>query len=217
MFRSGPFVCSILRGRVFAPEHQAQADAQASRRKARSPAAPAALCSRRPARRPAQTAKSPQSNARPCAAQRRRAAARRSPAPRCRCAGCRCTSCWQTGTRALCGTPAPAWRTQTTPARWRPGRSCRAESRRRTAARSRPAARAAASAAAPRWPYTRISSAARHAGRKGRYGRQVMQQARPVGRKQRLAHKHDVAGLRVGEHAAAPQVGVGVLQPAGHR
>ena len=34
---------------------------------------------------------------------------------------------------------------------------------------------------------------------------------------QALAHQHDVAGLRVGEHLAASDVGVRVLQPARRR
>ena len=51
----------------------------------------------------------------------------------------------------------------------------------------------------------------RHAQRKGEQRHQIVQHPRQVPVKGGLAHQHDVAGLGVGKHLAAPDIGVGVL------
>ncbi len=54
----------------------------------------------------------------------------------------------------------------------------------------------------------------RYAQRKGKHWHKIVAEPRQIALKQALAHQHDVAGLRIGKYLAAPDVGIGVLQPA---
>ena len=56
-----------------------------------------------------------------------------------------------------------------------------------------------------------------HAQRKEAQGHKIMQHTPPLPGKGMDSHQHDVAGLGVGKHLAAPDVGVGILQPARKR
>ena len=50
-----------------------------------------------------------------------------------------------------------------------------------------------------------------YAQRKGEQRHQIVQHPRQVPVKGSLAHQHDVAGLGVGKHFTAPDIGVGIL------
>ena len=54
----------------------------------------------------------------------------------------------------------------------------------------------------------------RHTQRKGQHRDKIVGEPGKIALEQALAHQDDVAGLGIGKHLAAPDVGVGILQPA---